>query len=144
MAKFTLEVNSRLEFIIFVYNWSVPDLHTIYTSRSRYIESFDDIQDVLKLVEDSNVCHELPQDDDNKSRAIESTWEENIEKYAKSTIVRHLVPKLPSESHFQTSVTFKSPDCEVILDLNAPDAELCNPCLRTDKTVEKAEKKMKT
>jgi hypothetical protein len=35
IAKFTLEVNSRLEFIIFVYNWPVPDSPTIYTSRSR-------------------------------------------------------------------------------------------------------------
>ena len=141
IARFTLAVNSKLEYTIFVYNWPVPVSHNIYLSQSRHIKCLDGIEELTKLIENSSLCQGLPQDDDNKSRAIDPTWEEKVEKFTKSTIIRHSIPKVPSESHFQSSVTFRSPECEVILDVKIPDAEICSPCLQTDKVIKKAEKK---
>ena len=81
-------------------------------------KNFDDIQDIIKLVENSSLCQGLPQDDENKSRVVDPTCEKKVEACTKSTIV-HSVHKLLCETHFYSSVTFRSPDC------GTPDVELC-------------------
>ena len=73
LAKFRLEVNSELEFTLFVYNWPVPVTHTLYTSRNGCINTFEDILELLQFIENANHCQGLPQDDDNKSQAVYPT-----------------------------------------------------------------------
>ena len=140
IPKFTVDIDTGLEFTTYLFNWPIPDDHTIYTSRKRRIKSFEDVKDLLQFVENSNICKGLPQDEESKSVVTDPTWDDKVTEFFQSTVLRHSVPKLPCESHYKTSVTFRSPNC-IVLDCTTQattEKEQCKPCSKAHKLLKKA------
>ena len=99
----------------------------------------NDTIEMLRLVTNSNLCAGLPQNIDAiQTVAVDPTWDEQLSHFTQSTVIRHSVPKAVSETHFQCDVSFRSPNCEVILD-NIISKEQCKPCSMTTSTLKKAE-----
>lgn len=113
IAKYTVTINSALEFTVFVFHWPIPETHTIYLERKRSLKSRDDVKELLSLVENSCLCQGLPEDDDTKAVVVDPNTA--IAVHTPGTIVRHSVPKLLSEIQFESTISFRSPDCQVIL-----------------------------
>jgi hypothetical protein len=72
IAKYTVSVNSALEFTVMVFHWPLPEGHTIYTERKRSIRG-EGVKELLSLVENSSLCDELPEDHLTKSVALDPT-----------------------------------------------------------------------
>jgi hypothetical protein len=69
-AKYTVSVNSALEFTVMVFHWPLPEDHTIYTERNRSIRG-EGVKELLSLVENSSLCDGLPEDHLTKSVALD-------------------------------------------------------------------------
>ena len=140
IPKFTIDVNERLEFTVYVYNWPIPDNHSIYQlERKKCLKTLHDVIEMLRLVTNSNLCEGLPQDFDVvRTVSVDPTWNEKLSYFTQSTVIRHSVPKSICDTHFQSDVTFRSPNCKVILD-NIISKEQCKPCSMTTSTLKKSE-----
>jgi hypothetical protein len=140
IPKFTIDVNRRLEFTVYVYNWPIPDNHSVYQLEGkRWLKTLDDAIEMLRLVTNSNLCAGLPQDlDVIRTVSVDPTWNEKLSHFTQSTVIRHSVPKSICDTHFQSDVTFRSPNCKVILD-NIISKEQCKPCSTTTSTLKKSE-----
>ena len=123
-----------------MFHWPIPDDHIIYIGGKRSLKSSEDTKELLGLVENSNLCEGLPQDDNTKSVVVDPTWEQGqgLSDFPKSTVSCHSVPKSFCESHFKSSVTFRSLNCEVILDNTSPKQGWCNPCSLAINSLKKA------
>ena len=125
---------------MYVYNWPIPDNHSIYQERKRCLKTLDVAIEMLRSVTNSNLCPGLPQDIDAiQTVAVDPTWNEQLSHNTKSTVIRHSVPKSICDTHFQSDVSFRSPNCEVILENISKDQ--CKPCSMTTSTLRKAETK---
>jgi hypothetical protein len=147
IPKYTVVLNSAMEFTVHVFHWPIPENHSVYTERKRRLNSVEDCQRLLHLIESSNICEGLPQDERTIENAEDPTSQVDWSGFPVSTVVRHSVPKALSESNFQSSVAFRSPNCEVIL----PDVDetmannTCPPCTKALSVLEKrARRKQKT
>ena len=88
LPKYTMMVNSSLEFTVYVYNWPLPETHLVYKERKRCIK-YSMVKELLETVKDSAVCDGLPDDDDVKSVAVDPT----SQSVPSGTVVRHSLPK---------------------------------------------------
>ena len=95
-------------------------------------------------MEDSKICDSVPQNFNAKSVVVDPTADVNFSGFSDS-VVRHFVPKNLSGGSFQASVTFCSPNCEVIqISNNLPDTDTpCDPCTKTFSHLQKAAKRKK-
>ena len=59
-----------------MFHWPIPDDHIIYIGGKRSLKSSEDAKELLGLVENSNLCEGLPQDDNTKSVVVDPTWEQ--------------------------------------------------------------------
>ena len=138
IPKFTVYVNANLEFTVYVYNWPIPDDHSIYQERKRCLKALDGAIEMLSLVTNSNLCPGLPQDIDAiQTVAVDPTWSEQLSHCTQCTVIRRSVFKSICDTHFQSDVSFRSPDCEVILENISK--EQCKPCSMTINALRKAE-----
>ncbi|CAB4010990.1 Transposable element P transposase [Paramuricea clavata] len=89
IPKFTIGVNERLEFTAYVYNWPIPDNHSIYQLEGKKcLKTLDDAIEMLKLVTNSNLCEGLPQDLDVVTTvAVDPTWNEKLSHFTQSTVI---------------------------------------------------------
>ena len=55
IPKYTIIVNSALEFSVFVFNWLVHDQNFVYVENKRSVKNLD-ILGLLKFVESSRLC----------------------------------------------------------------------------------------
>ena len=69
IAKYTVSVNSALEFTVYASHWPIPDDHSIYNERKRSIRG-DGVKELLSLVESCCLCDGLPEDYQSKSVAV--------------------------------------------------------------------------
>ena len=80
-----------------------------------------------------------------QSVVVDPTSDVDFSNFPDFTVLRHSVPRSLSEENFQTSVTFRSPNCEVIqlrnilTDTDKP----CDPCSKTVSLLDKAAKRKK-
>ena len=88
IAKYTIIVNSALEFNIFAYNWPVPDDNQIFKETRRSVKCLD-IVELLKSVENWCLCNDLGQDDNVLSAAVDPTGNPDPES---KSIIRHSIP----------------------------------------------------
>ena len=113
LAKYTVIVNSTMEFSVFVFHWPLPEDHTIYTDRKRSIRG-EGIKELLSLVENYLLCNGLPEDDLTKSVAVDPTSDTTNQ--LPGTVIRHSAPKHSTPTHFEVSVNYRSVDCRVVLE----------------------------
>jgi hypothetical protein len=138
IAKYTVSVNSALEFTVMVFHWPLPEDHAIYTERKRSIRG-EGVKELLSLVENSSLCDGLPEDHLTKSVAVDPT--SDITQQLPGTVIRHSVPKRLSPTHFEVSVNYRSGDCRVVVDTSNPEDESCRPCSSARSMLERAERK---
>ena len=113
-------------------------LEKMLEERKRCLKTLDVAIEILRSVTNSNLCPGLPQDIDAiQTVAVDPTWNEQLSHYTQSTVIRHSVPKSICDTHFQLDVSFRSPNCKVILENISKDQ--CKPCLMTTSTLRKAE-----
>ena len=94
-------------------------------------------------MEDSKICDGVPQDFVTQSVVVDPT--SDFSNFPDSTVVRHSVPRSLFEETFQASMTFRSPNCEVIQVSNSlTDTDKpCDPCSKTFFLFDKAAKRKK-
>lgn len=127
MPKYTVVIDSVLEFSVFVFQWPIPDDHSIYRERKRSVKATHDIDKLLHFLENSCLCDGLPDIDEIKSVAVDPT----AQVQSPGTVVRHSIPKLLSteEAHFEVSVIFRCIDCLVIKETAQSHQQSCQPCV---------------
>ena len=139
VPKYSVVVNSCLEFTVFVYNWPVPDDHQIYKEQKRSIK-YVGIDNLLPKIENSDLCAGLPEDGDVLNEAITPTENPGTNL---NTVVRHTVAKAinvaDGEPHFEVTVIYRSAACDMLVDSEHPD-ESCN-CSSAYKTVKRVARK---
>jgi hypothetical protein len=141
IPKYTVVVNSGLEFTVFVYNWPVPDDHLIYKERSRCARK-ENIIELLVIVEHSSLCEGLPPIDEVLSIAVDPTAK--IDNPPQGTVFRHSIPKVVNneEANFQSTVSYRSVDCKVIVnDECVSQPQLCQPCTSTLNATKRASRR---
>ena len=141
IAKYTVIINTTLDFSIYTFHWPIPENHTICLDKKRSMGG-KDIKELLTLVENANLCEGLPvADDDIKSVAVDPNT--GITVHTPGTIVRHSVPKLLSETQFEASIYFRSADCHVIQDNSNNEEEPCGPCSIARNALKRAQRRKK-
>jgi hypothetical protein len=120
---YTVVVTSSVEFTVFVFNWPVPDHHSIYLEQKRSVQYLDIIE-LLQKIEKSSLCEGLQEDDDVMSVATEPIGHPSRNP---TTIVHHSVPKAiqVEEPHFEVTLSYRMNDCEILVDAEHKK-EVCN------------------
>ena len=151
IPKYTVIVNESMEFTVYVYHWPIPEDHSVYCERKRRVSGMEDCKALLQVIESSNLCNGLPQDQRTADVTVDPTSDIDWSDFPKCTVIRHSVPKVMSASHFLSTVAFRAPDCEVIWDILVDDGDestdetCCHPCAKALSTLEKyARRKQKT
>jgi hypothetical protein len=135
VPKYSVVVNSCLEFTVFVYNWPVPDLHSIYKEQKRSIRHLA-IEELLRRIESSSLCMGLQEDEDIMSVATNPTGNPDANPI---TIVRHTVPKAINveEPHFEVTLQYRSVACDMLVESSGS----CKPCVSASNAVKRAVRK---
>ena len=135
VPKYSVVVNSCLEFTVFVYNWPVPEHHPIYKEQKRSIKYLN-IYELLEKIENSTLCGGLQEDEDILSVATDPT---GIPDPNPITIVRHTVPKAINveEPHFEVTLSYRSVACNMLVD-SEHSKEYCKPCASASNAVKRA------
>ena len=125
IPKYTVVVDSALEFTVFLYQWPIPDEHNLYKQSKRSIRNTDN-NELLSSIENSSLCEGLPDDDEVISMAADPT---------RSPI------NTPERAQFEVSVFYRSLNCEVIVENASPKLQSCKPCSHSTSTIKKAARK---
>ena len=125
IPKYTVVVDSVVfEFSVFVYQWPIPEDHSVYKQTNRSVRH-SNIKELLRLLETSSLCEGLPDIDEIKNVVIDPITQDQLP----GTIIRHSVPKnLPEEANFEVSVAFRSVDCRVVKETSKDQQKPCQPC----------------
>ena len=136
LLKYTIIVDTALEFSAYVYNWPLPCSHTVYKERKRSVK-YNTVRDLLQTIKESVLRDGLPDNDDVKSVVVDPT----SQSAPSGTVVRHSLPKAISneEKQFEVTVVYRSVDCEIIK--SSAEQEQCKPCSTALKAIEKASKR---
>ena len=105
----------------------------------RRVLGVEDLKSLLKLVEDSNLCYGLPQNETTMSIAVDPTSNVDLSAFPQTTVVRHSIP----EDRFQSSVSFRSRNCELLQTGESSPEDPCNPCSKTLSALKKASNRKK-
>lgn len=89
LPRYTVIVNSGMNFSIFVYQWPIPDDHAIYKTRNRSLRRHD-IEELLEVLETSCLCEGLPHNDNIQVVNVDPT--DNVK--IPGSVIRHSVPKV--------------------------------------------------
>ena len=135
VPKYTVLINSGLEFSVFAYQWPIPDDHEIYKSTNRSVRNCH-MKDLLKKLESCSMCVGLPDTDEVKDVAVDPTTQE----YTPGAVVRHSVPKEPTteEPNFEVFVSCRSVDCRMIKEAISAEKNSCQPCATAFNSVNRA------
>ena len=141
IPKYTVVVDSTLEFSIFAYNWPVPDDNEIFKETKRSVKYLE-MAELLKSIQNSCLCEGLGQDENVLSVAVDPTC--NPDPQSKS-IIRHSVPKaIPvDDPHFEVSVSYRAVACEMITgsDHSKTVCKTCSSALNAIKRASKSKTK---
>ena len=121
LPKYTVVVDSSLEFITYAFNWPLPDDHKIYMDYKHCIKNGEQVKNILSAIESSVVCEGLLEDDDLKSVAIDPNSVMDVP--IPRTVIRHSIPHIPSPTQFKATVYYRSAACDMIIDESKP----CDP-----------------
>ena len=89
IPKYTVVVDSTLEFSIFAYNWPVPDDNEVF-KETKHSVKYLEIAELPKSIKNSCICEGLGQDENVLSVAVDPTCNPDPES---KSIIRHSVPK---------------------------------------------------
>jgi len=72
IPKYTVIIDSGLDFSVFVYQWPIPDDHEIYKDTNRSVRKCC-VKELLKKLECCNMCMGLPDSDEVKDVVVDPT-----------------------------------------------------------------------
>ena len=124
LPKYTFVVDSSLEFIVLLHNWSLSKNHVIQKEIKCCVK-YTNVLELLQAINTAPLCNGLPHgDDDVQSAAMDPT-----SKCSSGSVLHHSIPKLPSDnaSHFEVTVIFHSVNRELTLSSQSVKEE-CKPC----------------
>ena len=126
IPKYTVLVNSALEFSVFVFNWPVPDQNPVYKENKRSVRHVD-ITGLLRIIESYTVCEGLAEDLDVMAVAVDPT---GLPDPNPTTVVRHSVPKAigAEDPHFEVYLLYRCVDCKVLVG-TGQSKKVCKPCV---------------
>ena len=126
IPKYTVVVNSALEFSVFIFNWPVPDQNPLYKESKRSV-MYVSITELLKSIQSYAVCEGLAEDMDVMSAAADPTGRPDPNP---ASIVRHSVPKAigVEDPHFKVHLMYRSVGCEVLTGTKL-SKKICKPCM---------------
>ena len=142
----TINIAFQSSLLILVLDWNLPHICLIcqFLMTIPFIQVERGASKVLMM---SRTCYILLRiqtfaKDCQKSNSVvtDPTWDDKVTEFSQSTVLCHSVPKLLCESHYKTSVTFRSPNC-IVLDCTTPattEKEQCKPCSKAHKLSKKA------
>ncbi len=133
LPKFSVTINTSLEFSIYVYNWLLPDEHTFYRANKRSVR-YSTLSSILTTIIDLNLCGGLPVEEPFNSLAADPSTD------CSGEIIRHTVPikvEIYNENgcSYQAKTYLRSHDCDVLCD----DAQ-CTSCEKVEKSLQKSSK----
>jgi hypothetical protein len=141
IPKYTVVVNSALEFSVFIFNWPVPDQNPLYKESKRSV-MYVSITELLKSIQSYAVCEGLAEDMDVMSAAADPTGRPDPNP---ASIVRHSVPKAIGieDPHFEVYLMYRSVGCEVLTgtELSKKICKHCMSALNAVKRVVRAKSK---
>ena len=138
IAKYSVDVDTALEFTVYVYNWPLPEDHSIYTVRRRSVRG-EGVKELLSSVENFRLCDGLPEDHMTKSVALDPTTDTTYQ--LPGTVIRHSIPKCSSPTHFEVSVDYRTANCRVAMESFKPEDKSCGPCVSARHALDRAERK---
>jgi hypothetical protein len=137
LPKLTCTVTSGLNFSVAVYNWLLPEDHSIYLELKRSLKHTS-ISTIMAQLESFEICEGL-----EKNELAYSKCEDPSPTHSSSSVIRHTVPMNPEHYDedldgppFQVQVFLRSPDCELL----CPDNS-CSKCRMQDKVVQRPKEK---
>ena len=138
IPKYTVVVNSVLEFTVFVFHWPVPDENPLYKESKRSLNHIN-VVDLLRSIESAVVCDGLVEDVDLvMSNAVDPTKTPGP---SPTSILRHSVPKSigVEDPHFEVSLSYRAAGCQV---LTATEhlKKSCKVCMSALNAVKRAAK----
>ena len=137
IPKYILHVDSGLQFSLHVYNWLLPDIHPLYTTHQRRMDSAR-VVDFLEAIRDGKyvICKGLRQDEHVQSIAKDPD-DASHTSFSNSDVIRHSIPnKIEVDSNFGVLVVFRCVDCELLLDRNVDEEQvICDPCKKLQKNI---------
>ena len=138
IPKYTMIIDSGFTFTIFVYNWPIPDEHSIYKERARSVRN-ENIGEILRSIESAQICKGLPDITEVKDVAVDPVDDARIQ----GTILRHSIPKLipNNEAVFEVSVSFRSVDCSILEHNSKSSDKLCKLCSSALTAINKSSRK---
>ncbi len=138
IPKYTMIIDSGFTFTIFVYNWPIPDEHSIYKERARSVRN-ENIGEILRSIESAQICKGLPDITEVKDVAVDPVDDARIQ----GTILRHSIPKLVpnNEAVFEVSVSFRSVDCSILEHNSKSSDKLCKLCSSALTAINKSSRK---
>ena len=138
IPKYTMIIDSGFTFTIFVYNWPIPDEHSIYKERAQSVRN-ENIGEILRSIESAQICKGLPDITEVKDVAVDPVHDARIQ----GTILRHSIPKLVpnNEAVFEVSVSFRSVDCSILEHNSKSSDKLCKLCSSALTAINKSSRK---
>ncbi len=138
IPKYTMIIDSGFMFTIFVYNWPIPDEHSIYKERAQSVRN-ENIGEILRSIESAQICKGLPDITEVKDVAVDPVHDARIQ----GTILRHSIPKLVpnNEAVFEVSVSFRSVDCSILEHNSKSSDKLCKLCSSALTAINKSSRK---
>ena len=145
ISKYTVVVNSALEFTVFVFHWPVPDENPLYKENKRSVKNID-VVDLLRWIESSAVCDGLAEDGEVRSEVMSIAVDPTeMPGPSPTSIVRHSVPKSigVEDPYFEVSLTYRAVGCQVLTgtEHSMKSCKVCMSALNAVKRAAKAKSK---
>ena len=131
LPKLSLSVTTGLNFSVAVYNWFLPDDHSIYSNHKRSIK-YTSISSLMSTLEEASICEGLSIDEH-----VNAICEDPTPGSGTSSVMRHTIPIERQHYEedgppFQAKVFIRSEQCELLCnDIS------CSSCIKQERSLGK-------
>ena len=142
IPKFVLIIDSCLHFSLHVYNWLLPDHHSIYLSRRRRINSAEIAELLLALHNgEFKICEGLRQNEYLTSIAKDPV--DSHDSFGPSDVVRHIVQaNIGMDTSYRVMVILRSIECNVLFEKDVSEEQvICQTCLTLQRNIQRQQTK---
>ena len=134
IPKYVIHVDSSLHFSLHVFNWLLPEQHTIYTTCGQRINSAE-LSELLLSISNGEfkICEGLLQDEYISSIAKDAVDETR----SSSDVYRHSIPKcINKERSYGVLVVLRSAQCMILFNKDiVDDRVICEMCHKLQKRI---------
>ncbi|CAB4042702.1 Transposable element P transposase [Paramuricea clavata] len=136
LPKFVLHVDKCLQFSLHIFNWLLPDEHSIYTAHRRRITSAG-VVELLQSLQDDDflICEGLHQHAEYLT-TIAKDPDDQSHPLHPSDVVRHSIPKsVEMDTNFGGLAVFRCVTCQVLVRRQDQGDVICEPCKQLQRKI---------